>query len=106
MIFQYLNSRIVILKGGTSKIGIGYGNTLLWINALIKQVIYTRLPKQKSIIPPLFNTIEVNNILLQKVSFHQLKQRHISQGLIQDLLNFPSTSFHSSYSYTLRPIHG
>jgi hypothetical protein len=67
--------------------------------------MFTLSCKQKSIILPLFDPKAVKNILLQKVSFYQFKQRHNPQGSNKDLLNFPSASFHSSYSYTLRQIH-
>jgi len=47
---------------------------------------------------------DVNNILLRKVAFYQLKQCHILQGLNQELQNLPSASFHSAYNWTLRSI--
>jgi len=53
----------------------------------------------------MLNTASVNNFLLRKVAFYKLKPCHIQQGLYQELQNFPSTSFLSAYSYTLRPIH-
>jgi len=53
----------------------------------------------------MLNTAVVNNILLQEVALYNSKLCHIQQGLYQELQNFPSVSFPSAYSYTLRPIH-
>jgi len=47
----------------------------------------------------------VNNILLREVALYKLKLCHIQKELYQELQNFPSASFPSAYSYTLRPIH-
>jgi hypothetical protein len=100
---QHLNSRIFILKEENSKISIGSGNKFLCIYALIKQAMFTCLCKQKPIILPLFDLKEFNNILLQKVSFYQLKEHHNQKVLNQDRLNSRSASFQYSYSFTLRP---
>jgi len=53
----------------------------------------------------MLNTASVNNFLLRKVAFYKLKLCHIQQVLNIELQNLPSASFHSAYSYTLRPIH-
>ena len=50
--------------------------------------------KNKAKFPPMINSKNLRNIILQrKVTFYQLKQYHIPQGLNQELQNLPFASF-------------
>jgi hypothetical protein len=68
----------VILKGGITKIIIGFVNMHLRFGKASK--VY-RFCKLKAIILPLLNPEDVNNIFLWNVAFFQLKLCHIPQGL-------------------------
>jgi hypothetical protein len=58
----------------------------------MKQAKITNFCKWKAIVPQLFYTVDVSNLLPRKVAFYQLKQCHNPQGLCNELQSLPFSS--------------